>query len=138
MSLFLVCILDVLVFFFSSRIRHTSCALVTGVQTCALPICPSVGGGRIIVPARAVNHRRHGFRPLTAHRVARPVSRTGRGRPPTWMWKYQWIQVSNRLDTANDCNQKEARTKERTVGKAGGRTCKSAWSPSPQKKKKKK
>src|SRR3546814_1075486 len=24
--------------FFSSRMRHTSCALVTGVQTCALPI----------------------------------------------------------------------------------------------------
>src|SRR3546814_7709372 len=28
----------VLLFFFSSRRRHTSCALVTGVQTCALPI----------------------------------------------------------------------------------------------------
>src|SRR3546814_2731018 len=27
-----------LYFFFSSRKRHTSCALVTGVQTCALPI----------------------------------------------------------------------------------------------------
>src|SRR3546814_13442786 len=27
-----------LFFFFSSRRRHTSCALVTGVQTCALPI----------------------------------------------------------------------------------------------------
>src|SRR3546814_6841827 len=26
-------------FFFSSRGRHTRCALVTGVQTCALPIC---------------------------------------------------------------------------------------------------
>src|SRR3546814_3514193 len=26
-------------FFFSSRRRHTRCALVTGVQTCALPIC---------------------------------------------------------------------------------------------------
>src|SRR3546814_9012203 len=26
------------VFFFSSRRRHTRCALVTGVQTCALPI----------------------------------------------------------------------------------------------------
>src|SRR3546814_18040652 len=26
-------------FFFSSRRRHTICALVTGVQTCALPIC---------------------------------------------------------------------------------------------------
>src|SRR3546814_5538771 len=28
-----------LFFVFSSRRRHTSCALVTGVQTCALPIC---------------------------------------------------------------------------------------------------
>src|SRR3546814_2339458 len=30
-----------LFFFFSSRRRHTRCALVTGVQTCALPICCS-------------------------------------------------------------------------------------------------
>src|SRR3546814_2146307 len=28
----------VYIFFFSSRRRHTRCALVTGVQTCALPI----------------------------------------------------------------------------------------------------
>src|SRR3546814_6726167 len=28
----------VVFFFFSSRRRHTRCALVTGVQTCALPI----------------------------------------------------------------------------------------------------
>src|SRR3546814_11144117 len=27
-----------MIFFFSSRRRHTRCALVTGVQTCALPI----------------------------------------------------------------------------------------------------
>src|SRR3546814_3743231 len=44
-------------FFFSSRRRHTRCALVTGVQTCALPICAlfrwrgagwrvSIGSGR--------------------------------------------------------------------------------------------
>src|SRR3546814_16349911 len=32
------------VFFFSSRRRHTRCALVTGVQTCALPIFPTVCG----------------------------------------------------------------------------------------------
>src|SRR3546814_5814446 len=32
-----------LLFFFSSRRRHTRCALVTGVQTCALPICLSLG-----------------------------------------------------------------------------------------------
>src|SRR3546814_6259692 len=30
--------LSMVFFFFSSRRRHTSCALVTGVQTCALPI----------------------------------------------------------------------------------------------------
>src|SRR3546814_6078256 len=32
--------MSVFFFFFSSRIRHTRCALVTGVQTCALPIYP--------------------------------------------------------------------------------------------------
>src|SRR3546814_10835441 len=31
-------------FFFSSRRRHTRCALVTGVQTCALPIYDGGGG----------------------------------------------------------------------------------------------
>src|SRR3546814_6577152 len=36
---FYVCIV-----FFSSRRRHTRCALVTGVQTCALPIC-QIGRG---------------------------------------------------------------------------------------------
>src|SRR3546814_19160833 len=40
------CVLSVayiiFVFFFSSRRRHTRCALVTGVQTCALPISPSI------------------------------------------------------------------------------------------------
>src|SRR3546814_1153779 len=30
--------LIILCFFFASRRRHTRCALVTGVQTCALPI----------------------------------------------------------------------------------------------------
>src|SRR3546814_7780447 len=36
--LILVCMLGFGFFFFSSRRRHTRCALVTGVQTCALPI----------------------------------------------------------------------------------------------------
>src|SRR3546814_7618156 len=34
--LYMLC--SVFDFFFSSRRRHTRCALVTGVQTCALPI----------------------------------------------------------------------------------------------------
>src|SRR3546814_5754250 len=33
-----ICIIYLLSFFISSRRRHTRCALVTGVQTCALPI----------------------------------------------------------------------------------------------------
>src|SRR3546814_12044458 len=33
-----------MLFFFSSRRRHTRCALVTGVQTCALPICAPYQG----------------------------------------------------------------------------------------------
>src|SRR3546814_2851128 len=33
------------VFVFSSRRRHTRCALVTGVQTCALPISDILTGG---------------------------------------------------------------------------------------------
>src|SRR3546814_1236841 len=32
------------IFFFSSRRRHTRCALVTGVQTCALPILSDLLG----------------------------------------------------------------------------------------------
>src|SRR3546814_7544173 len=36
------------VFFFSSRRRHTRCALVTGVQTCALPICYALNAATII------------------------------------------------------------------------------------------
>src|SRR3546814_9045769 len=35
-------------FFFSSRRRHTRCALVTGVQTCALPIYRHARGQPII------------------------------------------------------------------------------------------
>src|SRR3546814_9840817 len=36
--LFALLVVGVSSFFFSSRRRHTRCALVTGVQTCALPI----------------------------------------------------------------------------------------------------
>src|SRR3546814_3042180 len=38
MSCLLMVFHELFVFFFSSRRRHTRCALVTGVQTCALPI----------------------------------------------------------------------------------------------------
>src|SRR3546814_946396 len=44
-------------FFFSSRRRHTRCALVTGVQTCALPISPAVFISHgLSVPMLSVDH----------------------------------------------------------------------------------
>src|SRR3546814_8659927 len=46
---FVFCLL--LFFFFSSRRRHTRFALVTGVQTCALPISATCRGGRTTLGA---------------------------------------------------------------------------------------
>src|SRR3546814_18759264 len=40
-------------FFFSSRRRHTKCALVTGVQTCALPISASCTSSWTCRPSKA-------------------------------------------------------------------------------------
>src|SRR3546814_8485406 len=51
--IFVTCLLLVC-FFFSSRRRHTRCALVTGVQTCALPICFAVPLGKADLPPRVV------------------------------------------------------------------------------------
>src|SRR3546814_1208642 len=46
----------VLFFFFSSRRRHTRCALVTGVQTCALPILwPWLSRWRPVVRGQCVH-----------------------------------------------------------------------------------
>src|SRR3546814_6334811 len=63
----------IIVFFLSSRRRHTRCALVTGVQTCALPIFterpwakPSVTrGSQLSSPPRKCWKKRSGV-PLSA------------------------------------------------------------------------
>src|SRR3546814_7647305 len=47
-----------LIFFFSSRRRHTRCALVTGVQTCALPILASVPSGSNIIGLGSIDGER--------------------------------------------------------------------------------
>src|SRR3546814_10134145 len=54
-----------LLFFFSSRRRHTSCALVTGVQTCALPISSDncrAGGARQRPISWGMEKHRHRLR----------------------------------------------------------------------------
>src|SRR3546814_6330194 len=53
----------VLFFFFSSRRRHTRCALVTGVQTCALPISSCLMVHFIL----SRHHIRLHFRELISH-----------------------------------------------------------------------
>src|SRR3546814_2838159 len=58
-------------FFFSSRRRHTRCALVTGVQTCALPILrdallglPAGDRDWVVVGATPEDMARRGFIPV--------------------------------------------------------------------------
>src|SRR3546814_3183641 len=88
-------------FFFSSRRRHTRCALVTGVQTCALPILPprKVPVQRITAPAprRAPS--------AISTPTALPLSRTSAAASPA------------------------TRSEERRVGKECVSTCRSRWSP---------
>src|SRR3546814_2620360 len=67
-----------MMFFFSSRRRHTRCALVTGVQTCALPIsglaaAPDAGGHH------AGAFRRIGLVGLPVQAVAQAVALAGLG-----------------------------------------------------------
>src|SRR3546814_4419053 len=62
-------------FFFSSRRRHTRCALVTGVQTCALPIYFTHGNA-----ASAVKETRALYRD-NLRLTADGVSPTTNGRP---------------------------------------------------------
>src|SRR3546814_7984812 len=63
------CMVDTMffLFFFSSRRRHTRCALVTGVQTCALPIflrAMNLNDGILagVPPHRVARLRRQGER----------------------------------------------------------------------------
>src|SRR3546814_13789534 len=58
-----------ILFFCSSRRRHTICALVTGVQTCALPIWPP-NTGEVLPPAelaRRIGRQLPGF---TLHSIS--------------------------------------------------------------------
>src|SRR3546814_7094044 len=95
-------------FFFSSRRRHTRCALVTGVQTCALPICFQAGGtrgARIVAGEPAV--RIHGKDvPINAEVVPMQT-----------------------LSAHADADEIMQRSEERRVGKECVSTCRSRWSP---------
>src|SRR3546814_2387125 len=94
-------------FFFSSRRRHTRCALVTGVQTCALPI--------LIFPRspelRIAQKFEHG-----AFMIAFEVDR---------------LEALRRASAQpfDDLTRLQSRSEERRVGKECVSTCRSRWSP---------
>src|SRR3546814_3328863 len=111
----------ILFFFFSSRRRHTRCALVTGVQTCALPIS---GDGRGL-PVGAVADRRSGRRRGPARAGAATV-----GGLTAILWQCWLVDlVVNHSTRHTRESGYPFRSEERRVGKECVSTCRSRWSP---------
>src|SRR3546814_12141623 len=105
-------------FFFSSRRRHTRCALVTGVQTCALPISLRHRLGLI---RAAPGSTLRGVR-LPSVPEVRPATISRR-----------WPAGAPAL-LGGMCGAL-LRSEERRVGKECVSTCRSRWSPYHSKKK---
>src|SRR3546814_6695228 len=96
--MFLLCVL------FSSRRRHTCCALVTGVQTCALPILPTVllnyDAATLDLPYVAVDNYR-GAWTMTEALLARGARRI--------------------VHIAGPKHNRDARDRQREIGRESGR-----------------
>src|SRR3546814_4196006 len=113
--------LFVLVFFFSSRRRHTRCALVTGVQTCALPISAPSGLSQAEL-LRSV-YSRSRLRPQDIDYVVTHGTGTQLGDP---------VEINALYDVfKNGADKQGYRSEERRVGKECVSTCRSRWSPYP-------
>src|SRR3546814_4344934 len=104
-----LCVVSFFFFFFSSRRRHTRCALVTGVQTCALPISfvrTNVDGVFELLEA-------------TRAYLSGPAGAIG---------GFRFVQVSTDEVYGSAA---DGRSEERRVGKECVSTCRSRWSPYP-------
>src|SRR3546814_6372942 len=108
--------------FFSSGRRHTICALVTGVQTCALPIL--VGDVDLIGPslsALLANFSGGGLGALLIH--------VEDGNPGTFFAKPEHDRFSDTTRAAGNDDRLsiESRTGERRVGKRCVRQGRHRW-----------
>src|SRR3546814_12085118 len=103
--------------FYSSRIRHTRCAVVTGVQTCALPIS-SISDPRCIpaiVPFFVAKYvLQKDVHEMYLSRLA-DFSRL--------------VQLHPNPTTPNAGLEFLSSSEERSVGKECVSTCRSRWSP---------
>src|SRR3546814_16435443 len=99
-------------FFFSSRRRHTRCALVTGVQTWALPIFAALRRGFKLMFDFVLNH-------ISAE--SDWFQAFLHGEPP---YDHFFITEEPDTDLAG-----VTRSEERRVGKERVSQCRSRWSP---------
>src|SRR3546814_6046213 len=100
---------DVMLVFFSGRRRHTSCALVTGVQTCALPISPGKNPWFEHGKAQFFLARQDG---RTIGRISAHIDELALAQP-----------------AEQGMGPGTGRSEERRVGKECVSTCRSRWSP---------
>src|SRR3546814_6194206 len=104
-------------FFFSSRRRHTRCALVTGVQTCALPIL-SLDLSAVSLPISPSPDAHAFWEACTESRLVIPQCTACD--EPFFYPRTLCPSCGSRALT---------RSEERRVGKECVSTCRSRWSP---------
>src|SRR3546814_11022468 len=122
---------DVLCFFFSSRRRHTRCALVTGVQTCALPILIVVSAGN------GGDGSEPGIDPNQPDPFASSLLAAGNGNVVIVgsidengaFSDFSNRAGSNATSFLTARGEAICRSEERRVGKECVSTCRSRWSP---------
>src|SRR3546814_6586371 len=102
-------------FFFSSRRRHTRCALVTGVQTCALPILERLYRANPFENTKLFNDDDERN---TVYSRCETLAQRNR------LVGFAWTALKEAYYGEN-----AERSEERRVGKECVSTCRSRWSP---------
>src|SRR3546814_11917441 len=116
-------------FFFSSRRRHTRCALVTGVQTCALPIStspPSSEEDSSSTTPSSSPLQPATTRPATTIRASRFLRITLHASSATRSGGGGWL-CSRARGTPTTPTGRRRTSEERRVGKKWVSTCRYRW-----------
>src|SRR3546814_18384976 len=127
-------------FFFSSRRRHTRCALVTGVQTCALPISAEYCNQLPVHP----RHPYVGELAFTAfsgsHQDAIKKGMAAQAQRNDGIWEVPYLPIDpadvgrayepvTRINSQSGKGGVSYRSEERRGGKECVSTCRSRWEP---------